>query len=149
MTVTAGPGRSSPRSTREEVVAGEAGRFFDGRWGFRRDDAVEELRRYRQALASRLDPGAAAALDQVLQLAAAQPAAVAETRAEAGLRRSTRRCGWGRRSSCWRCAGQGTRPVSAAVTASATVPARSTESSADRRTKPRPASSSSHAHSGA
>ena len=64
----------------------EAGRLFDGRWGFRRDDAAAELRRYRTALADRLDPRTAAAVDRLLTLVDYTSPSIDEGRAEASLR---------------------------------------------------------------
>ena len=46
----------------------EAGRLFDGRWGFRRDEAAAELGRYREALADRLSPDARGAVDRLLAM---------------------------------------------------------------------------------
>jgi DICT domain-containing protein len=73
------------------AVTLEAGRLFDGRWGFRRDDALHEVIRLRQQLAERLPAAARAALDEAVGRVRDIPAAPGESRAEAALRMMTDR----------------------------------------------------------
>ncbi|WDZ83037.1 DICT sensory domain-containing protein [Micromonospora cathayae] len=64
----------------------EAGRLFDGWWGFRRDEALHEVLRLRAALADRLAPGTLAVIDDVVARVRDLPATPGEARAEAALR---------------------------------------------------------------
>ncbi|MGW4943404.1 DICT sensory domain-containing protein [Actinoplanes sp. NPDC004185] len=64
----------------------EAGRVFDGDWRFRRDDALHEVLRLRQALADRLPESARAAIDDVVQRVRHLPATPGEGRADAAVR---------------------------------------------------------------
>ncbi|HEX6755686.1 MAG TPA: DICT sensory domain-containing protein [Mycobacteriales bacterium] len=64
----------------------EAGRLFSGRWGFRRDRAVEEARRLRRQLDSRLPPGALMIIDEVLGEPGEPAVDFAGQRNEASLR---------------------------------------------------------------
>ncbi|MGC1211725.1 MAG: DICT sensory domain-containing protein, partial [Micromonospora sp.] len=64
----------------------EAGRLFDGHWGFRRDEALHEVMRLRQAVADRLPAAARSALDDVVARVRDLPAAPGESRAEAAIR---------------------------------------------------------------
>ncbi|MEV4490849.1 DICT sensory domain-containing protein [Micromonospora coxensis] len=70
----------------EPAATLEAGRLFDGRWGFRRDEALHEVVRLRDRLADRLPATALATVDQVLDRVRHLPATPGESRAEAGLR---------------------------------------------------------------
>ncbi|SCF16282.1 Diguanylate Cyclase and Two-component system sensory domain-containing protein [Micromonospora purpureochromogenes] len=76
------------RDRREVEVAEtlEAGRLFDGRWGFRRDEALHEVLRLRSQLADRLPAEALAAIDEVLARVRDLPATPGESRAEAAIR---------------------------------------------------------------
>ncbi|MEH0845366.1 DICT sensory domain-containing protein [Micromonospora sp. CPCC 205711] len=76
------------RDRREVEVAAtlEAGRLFDGRWGFRRDEALHEAIRLRTMLADRLPAAALSAIDQVLVRVRDLPSTPGESRAEAALR---------------------------------------------------------------
>ncbi|GAB3070093.1 DICT sensory domain-containing protein [Micromonospora schwarzwaldensis] len=69
----------------------EAGRLFDGRWGFRRDAALHEVIRLREQLAERLPGPARAALDEAIARVRDIPAGPGESRAEAALRLLARR----------------------------------------------------------
>ncbi len=75
---------------REEVedtaVTMEGGRVFDGRWRFRRDDALHEVLRLRATLADRLPPAAQASIDDVVARVRDLPATPGETRADAAVR---------------------------------------------------------------
>lgn len=71
---------------RSDEVTLEAGRLFDARWGFRRDDARAELARLTVALGDRLPPPARATIGAVLERAGATPAPAGEVRAEASAR---------------------------------------------------------------
>jgi DICT domain-containing protein/GGDEF domain-containing protein len=75
---------------REEVedtaVTMESGRVFDGRWRFRRDDALHEVLRLRAALADRLPPAAQGAIDDVVARVRDLPATPGESRADAAVR---------------------------------------------------------------
>ncbi|MFB9236789.1 DICT sensory domain-containing protein [Plantactinospora siamensis] len=73
----------------------EAGRQFDGRWRFRRDEALHELIRLRHVLADRLPPAALAGIDDTLSRARELPATPGESRAEAALRLLVRRLATG------------------------------------------------------
>lgn len=64
----------------------EGGRLFDGRWAFRRDDALHEVLRLRAALADRLPPAAQAGIDDVVQRVRELPATPGESRADAAVR---------------------------------------------------------------
>jgi hypothetical protein len=64
----------------------ESGRLFDGRWGFRRDEALHEVVRLRDRLADRLPAPARAAVDETLARVRDLPATPGETRGEAALR---------------------------------------------------------------
>ncbi|WBB80880.1 DICT sensory domain-containing protein [Micromonospora sp. WMMD882] len=64
----------------------EAGRLFDGWWGFRRDEALHEVLRLRRTLADRLPPAVLAAVDDVVARVRDLPAAPGEARGEAALR---------------------------------------------------------------
>lgn len=64
----------------------EAGRLFDGRWGFRRDEALHEVIRLRDRLAARLPGAARSALDEVVARVRDIPATPGESRAEAAIR---------------------------------------------------------------
>ncbi|GAA3756062.1 DICT sensory domain-containing protein [Micromonospora maritima] len=69
----------------------EAGRLFDGRWGFRRDEALHEVIRLRERLAERLPAAARSALDEAVARVREIPAGPGESRAEAALRLLARR----------------------------------------------------------
>jgi hypothetical protein len=75
---------------REDVDPGavtlEAGRIFDGGWQFRRDDALHEVLRLREALADRLPAPTRAAIDDVVQRVRHLPATPGEGRADAAVR---------------------------------------------------------------
>jgi hypothetical protein len=75
---------------REEVdpdaVTLEAGRIFDGGWQFRRDDALHEVLRLRDALADRIPASTRAAIDDVVQRVRHLPATPGEGRADAAVR---------------------------------------------------------------
>ncbi|SDW78209.1 Diguanylate cyclase, GGDEF domain [Amycolatopsis xylanica] len=64
----------------------EAARQFQGRWGFRRDEAYAEVVRLRDAFGDRLPPTARIAVDEVLRGVTAPAASVVENRTEAALR---------------------------------------------------------------
>ncbi|WP_181776898.1 sensor domain-containing diguanylate cyclase [Amycolatopsis pittospori] len=64
----------------------EAARRFQGRWGFRRDEAYAEVVRLRDALGDRLPPSARIKIDEVLNSVTTPAAAPVENRAEAALR---------------------------------------------------------------
>ncbi len=64
----------------------EAARRFQGRWGFRRDEAYAEVVRLRDALGDRLPPTARIKIDEVLNSVTTPAAAPVENRAEAALR---------------------------------------------------------------
>ncbi|SBT39847.1 DICT sensory domain-containing protein [Micromonospora auratinigra] len=64
----------------------EAGRLFDGHWGFRRDEALHEVIRLRERLAERLPAVARARLDEVVARVRDIPAGPGESRAEAAIR---------------------------------------------------------------
>lgn len=68
------------------AVTLEAGRLFDGRWAFRRDEALHEVLRLRGQLADRLPPAAHATLDEVVARVRDLPATPGESRAEAAIR---------------------------------------------------------------
>ncbi|MBQ1043109.1 histidine kinase [Micromonospora sp. C72] len=79
---------------RAEVVPAptlESGRLFDGRWGFRRDEALHEAIRLREQLAERLPAEARTALDEAIARVRDIPAGPGEPRAEAALRLLARR----------------------------------------------------------
>ncbi|WP_232534145.1 DICT sensory domain-containing protein [Plantactinospora sp. KBS50] len=82
---------------REEVAPAsttlEGGRLFDGRWHFRRDDALHELVRLRRALADRLPPPALAGIDDTLTRVRDLPATPGESRTEAAVRLLVSRIG--------------------------------------------------------
>ncbi|WP_262286506.1 DICT sensory domain-containing protein [Micromonospora sp. MA102] len=69
----------------------EAGRLFDGRWGFRRDEALHDVLRLWGQLAERLPAPARAGLEQAVARVRDIPAAPGEARAEAALRLLARR----------------------------------------------------------
>ncbi|SCG44866.1 DICT sensory domain-containing protein [Micromonospora halophytica] len=83
----------------EAAVTLEAGRLFDGRWGFRRDEALHEVVRLRDRLADRLPATALATVDQVLDRVRHLPATPGESRAEAGLRLMAARAERARRAA--------------------------------------------------
>ncbi|MFR9777901.1 DICT sensory domain-containing protein [Micromonospora sp. MS34] len=64
----------------------ESGRLFDGRWGFRRDEALHEVLRLRERLAERLPAPARAGLDETIARVRDIPAGPGESRAEAAIR---------------------------------------------------------------
>ncbi|WP_200207262.1 DICT sensory domain-containing protein [Micromonospora coerulea] len=64
----------------------EAGRLFDGHWGFRRDEALHQVIRLRARLAERLPEPARSRLDEVVARVRDIPAAPGESRAEAAIR---------------------------------------------------------------
>ncbi|MFB9903532.1 DICT sensory domain-containing protein [Allokutzneria oryzae] len=64
----------------------EAARLFQGRWGFRRDEAYAEAVRLRDTLGDRLPPSARNAIERVLDSVVDDPATAVEQRAEAALR---------------------------------------------------------------
>ena len=68
------------------AVSLEAGRLFDGNWGFRRDEALHEVTRLRAMLADRLPESARARLDEVVARVRDIPAAPGESRTEAAIR---------------------------------------------------------------
>ncbi|MEU4624871.1 DICT sensory domain-containing protein [Actinoplanes sp. NPDC023801] len=72
---------------REQVTAEadtlEAGRLFDGWWSLRRDDALHEALRLRDALADRLPPAAHEAFAGVVARVRDLPSAAGESRADA------------------------------------------------------------------
>ncbi|MFC0097022.1 DICT sensory domain-containing protein [Micromonospora marina] len=79
---------------RAEVVPAptlESGRLFEGRWGFRRDEALHEAIRLREQLAERLPAAARTALDEAIARVRDIPAGPGEPRAEAALRLLARR----------------------------------------------------------
>ncbi|HEY0700953.1 MAG TPA: DICT sensory domain-containing protein, partial [Micromonospora sp.] len=65
-----------------EAATLESGRLFDGRWSFRRDDALHEVIRLRAVLADRLPAQAAAGVDRVLARVRDLPATPGEARVE-------------------------------------------------------------------
>lgn len=69
----------------------EAGRLFDGRWSFRRDDALHEMVRLRGQLQDRLPRAALLMLDDVLGRTRELPATPGEARGEAAIRLLARR----------------------------------------------------------
>jgi hypothetical protein len=64
----------------------EAGRLFDGWWGFRRDEALHEVLRLRATLVERLTPGALAVVDDLVARVRDLPATPGEARGEAAVR---------------------------------------------------------------
>ncbi|WP_319461744.1 DICT sensory domain-containing protein [Micromonospora sp. RTP1Z1] len=68
------------------AVTLEAGRLFDGRWGFRRDEALHEVIRLRARLGDRLPEPARSRLDEVVARVRDIPAGPGESRAEAAIR---------------------------------------------------------------
>ena len=64
----------------------EAGRLFSGRWGFSVTGAHAELRRLRAELATRIPPGALAAIDEVAAGSAGSVPTTAEDRTDASVR---------------------------------------------------------------
>ncbi|MEH0982968.1 DICT sensory domain-containing protein [Micromonospora sp. CPCC 205556] len=83
------------RDRREVEVAAtlEAGRLFDGRWGFRRDEALHEALRLRTRLADRLPGPALRTIDEVLGRVRELPSTPGESRAEAAIRLLAERAG--------------------------------------------------------
>ncbi|MGC4892584.1 DICT sensory domain-containing protein [Micromonospora sp. DT31] len=69
----------------------EAGRLFDGHWGFRRDEALHEAIRLRRLLAERLPAPARLALDEAIARVRDIPSGPGEPRVEAALRLLARR----------------------------------------------------------
>ncbi|WP_433618118.1 DICT sensory domain-containing protein [Dactylosporangium sp. CA-139114] len=69
----------------------EAGRLFEGRWHFRRDEALHELMRLGDALAGRLPEATLATLGDVVERARRLPAPSGEARYEASIRLLTER----------------------------------------------------------
>ncbi|MET8908041.1 DICT sensory domain-containing protein [Micromonospora sp. NPDC004551] len=79
---------------RAEVASAEtleAGRLFDGRWGFRRDEALHDVIRLCGRLGERLPGPARAGLDEAVARVRDIPATPGESRAEAALRLLARR----------------------------------------------------------
>ncbi|MEO3779287.1 DICT sensory domain-containing protein [Micromonospora sp. B11E3] len=74
------------RAEVEPAATLESGRLFEGRWGFRRDEALHEALRLRERLAERLPAPVRAAVDDVLLRVRDLPATPGETRGEAALR---------------------------------------------------------------
>ncbi|MGC4806451.1 DICT sensory domain-containing protein [Micromonospora sp. DT233] len=74
------------RAEVQPAVTLESGRLFDGRWGFRRDEALHEVVRLRGRLADRLPETVRAVLDDALARVCDLPATPGETRTEAALR---------------------------------------------------------------
>ncbi|MDZ5442942.1 DICT sensory domain-containing protein [Micromonospora sp. 4G57] len=68
------------------AVSLEAGRLFEGHWGFRRDEALHEVIRLRARLADRLPESARSRLDEVVARVRDIPAGPGESRAEAAIR---------------------------------------------------------------
>jgi DICT domain-containing protein len=64
----------------------EGGRLFDGRWSFRRDDALHEALRLQKALADLLPAAASDAVDAVVDRVRQLPAAPGEARVDAAVR---------------------------------------------------------------
>ncbi|RGC67543.1 hypothetical protein C5N14_17340 [Micromonospora sp. MW-13] len=81
------------RAEVEPAATLESGRLFDGRWGFRRDEALHEVLRLRDRLADRLPGAARAAVDDVLARVRDLPATPGEARGEAALRLMFSRAG--------------------------------------------------------
>ncbi|MFF5174537.1 DICT sensory domain-containing protein [Micromonospora sp. NPDC000089] len=70
----------------ERAATLEAGRLFDGRWGFRRDEALHEALRLRALLADRLPAAALYDVDEALNRVRELPATPGESRTEAAIR---------------------------------------------------------------
>ncbi|MCD2194281.1 hypothetical protein LQ327_12945 [Actinomycetospora endophytica] len=64
----------------------EAGRMFDGRWSFRREDAYRETLRLREALDGRAAPELLERLDEVMRAVVAHPDDAGDGRTEVALR---------------------------------------------------------------
>ena len=64
----------------------EAGRVFEGRSSFRRDEALHEVFRLRSQLGDRLSPAVLSAVDDVVDRVRELPATPGESRADAALR---------------------------------------------------------------
>ncbi|MER7267729.1 DICT sensory domain-containing protein [Micromonospora carbonacea] len=70
----------------EPAATLESGRLFDGRWGFRRDEALHEVVRLRDRLADRLPGAVRLAVEETLARVRDLPATPGEARGEAALR---------------------------------------------------------------
>ncbi|WP_431977674.1 DICT sensory domain-containing protein [Micromonospora haikouensis] len=74
------------RAEVEQATTLESGRLFDGRWGFRRDEALHEVVRLRDRLADRLPGAVRLAVEETLARVRDLPATPGEARGEAALR---------------------------------------------------------------
>ncbi|MFI7436258.1 DICT sensory domain-containing protein [Micromonospora haikouensis] len=74
------------RAEVEPAATLESGRLFDGRWGFRRDEALHEVVRLRDRLADRLPGAVRLAVEETLARVRDLPATPGEARGEAALR---------------------------------------------------------------
>ncbi|MFI9525903.1 DICT sensory domain-containing protein [Micromonospora rosaria] len=69
-----------------EATTLESGRLFEGRWSFRRDEALHEVLRLRDRLANRLPVAARDAVDETVGRVRDLPATPGEARVEAAMR---------------------------------------------------------------